>query len=149
MKAIIACDPNGGIGYKGKLPWDKLEGDLPRFKSLTTGQKVIMGRKTWDSLPVKPLPNRTCIVLTSSIFPVPEGVHLVNNISSDHEHAWIIGGGTVVNGCWNSITEFHLSRTYRKYKCDTFINLELLEREFSCTWIEKLSDHTYEIWRRN
>lgn len=44
MKLIIACDPKGGIGYQNKLPWDKLQGDLPRFKELTTGKIVLMGR---------------------------------------------------------------------------------------------------------
>ena len=58
MKLIIACDPKGGIGFDGKLPWSKIEGDLPRFKALTTGKVVLMGRNTYDSLPKKPLPNR-------------------------------------------------------------------------------------------
>ncbi len=53
MKLIIACDPNGGIGYENRLPWSNIQGDLPRFKRLTEGQTVIMGRNTWDSLPKK------------------------------------------------------------------------------------------------
>jgi dihydrofolate reductase len=59
MKLSIAADPNGGIGYKNRLPWIKLQGDLPRFKYLTDNQTVIMGRNTWDSLPIKPLYNST------------------------------------------------------------------------------------------
>jgi dihydrofolate reductase len=55
MKLIVACDPKGGIGYNNKLPWSKIEGDLPRFKELTTGKVILMGRNTWDSLPKKPL----------------------------------------------------------------------------------------------
>ena len=43
MKLILACDVNGGIGYKGKLPWDRLPADLPRFKQLTEGGVVVMG----------------------------------------------------------------------------------------------------------
>ena len=43
MRLIIACDPNGGIGYKNKLPWHKIEGDLPRFKRLTENKIVVMG----------------------------------------------------------------------------------------------------------
>ena len=52
MKLIIACDPKGGIGYNGKLPWTNLQGDLPRFKALTSNQVVLMGRKTWESLQI-------------------------------------------------------------------------------------------------
>ena len=55
MKLLVACDPNGGIGYKKKLPWTNLRGDLQRFKQLTENQVIVMGRHTWESLPKKPL----------------------------------------------------------------------------------------------
>ena len=61
---IWAQDVNGGIGENGKLPWHISE-DLKNFKSLTYNSTVIMGRKTWDSLPIKPLPNRQNIVLST------------------------------------------------------------------------------------
>ena len=60
---IWAQDTNGGIGKNGKLPWHISE-DLKKFKSLTYNSTVIMGRKTWDSLPIKPLPNRRNFVLS-------------------------------------------------------------------------------------
>ena len=65
---IVACANNYGIGYNGELPWH-IPNDLKRFSKLTKGKgnnAVIMGRKTWDSLPVKPLPNRVNIILTSN-----------------------------------------------------------------------------------
>ena len=62
---IWAQDLNGGIGKKGKLPWHISE-DLKNFKKITLNSTVIMGRKTWDSLPFKPLPKRRNIVLSSS-----------------------------------------------------------------------------------
>jgi dihydrofolate reductase len=61
---VLARAENGVIGADGHLPWGRLDGDLVRFKDLTMGKPVIMGRKTWDSLPFKPLPGRTNIVLT-------------------------------------------------------------------------------------
>jgi len=61
---VLARAENGVIGADGTLPWGRLEGDLPRFKTLTMGKPCIMGRKTWDSLPKKPLPGRTNIVVT-------------------------------------------------------------------------------------
>lgn len=61
---VLARAENGVIGADGHLPWVRLDGDLVRFKQMTMGKPVIMGRKTWDSLPFKPLPGRTNIVLT-------------------------------------------------------------------------------------
>ena len=63
LTLIVAAAENGVIGKDGKLPWHLSE-DLKRFKRLTVGKPIIMGRKTWDSLPKKPLPERTNIVLT-------------------------------------------------------------------------------------
>jgi dihydrofolate reductase len=60
---VVARARGGVIGRDGGLPW-RLSADLKRFKALTLGKPVIMGRKTWDSLPIKPLPGRTNIVLT-------------------------------------------------------------------------------------
>lgn len=151
MKAIIACDPMGGIGYQNRLPWDKIQGDLPRFKSLTNGQVIVMGKNTWESLPRKPLSNRLNIVVTTKIIDLPSGAIYTNNI--DHfkfyKEAWIIGGATLIKSCWSLIDTIHLSRTITEYTCDTFIDLISLEKEFSL--IEKdssFSDHTYEIWKR-
>ena len=63
---IWAQDLNGGIGKDGKLPWHISE-DLKNFKKITSNHPVIMGRKTWDSLPIKPLPNRRNIILSNSL----------------------------------------------------------------------------------
>ena len=62
---IWAQDNNGGIGKDNKLPWHISE-DLINFKKITSIHTIIMGRKTWDSLPKKPLPNRRNIVLSSN-----------------------------------------------------------------------------------
>lgn len=63
INIIAAMDPNNVIGVDNKLPWHLSE-DLARFKQLTTGHPVIMGRKTWESLPKKPLPDRFNIVVS-------------------------------------------------------------------------------------
>jgi dihydrofolate reductase len=147
MKLIIACDPNGGIGYKNRLPWDKIQGDLPRFKRLTEGQPVIMGRNTWDSLPKKPLPNRINIVVTSRPFE-HEGVNCVSDIMDHTNWYWLIGGAKLIEQSWSYINEVHLTRVYDHYTCDTFIDLLYLEANFKRTWSEVFSDHAYEIWKR-
>ena len=60
---ILALADNGVIGRNGAIPW-RITDDLKRFKALTMGKTVVMGRKTWDSLPKKPLPDRRNIVVT-------------------------------------------------------------------------------------
>lgn len=149
MRLIIACDKNGGIGYQMKLPWDNIQGDLPRFKQLTENGVVVMGRSTWDSLTKKPLPNRTNIIVTRLPFKnLPANTHIVTNLKDIDDTAWIIGGAKLVGSNWDRITEIHLTRTFAEYTCDTFIDLLKLEKDFNCWFKEQHSDHTYEIWKR-
>jgi dihydrofolate reductase len=79
---IAAVANNGAIGKDGKLPWHLPE-DLKRFRDLTTGKVVVMGRKTWESLPEKfrPLPKRTNVVITRQAgYVVPEGVRVFSGV---------------------------------------------------------------------
>jgi dihydrofolate reductase len=149
MKAILACDTHGGIGYKNKLPWKNLQGDLPRFKALTTGQPIVMGKNTWDSLPFKPLPNRLNIVVSSTMQPT-EGVLILRDTSSLilYDDAWMIGGGKLINSCWELIDELHLSETLKQYTCDTYIDLSYLGQHFNCVRTESNADHLYQVWKR-
>lgn len=66
ISAIVAVDKDWGIGYQGQL-LEHLPPDMRHFKELTMGNIVIMGRKTWDSLPVKPLVNRHNVIISKSI----------------------------------------------------------------------------------
>ena len=149
MKLIVACDPNGGIGYNNKLPWDKLQGDLPRFKSLTENQIVLMGSKTWNSLPKKPLPNRINVVVTRQNI---EGITTFTGIperdTMDLRDVWLIGGAQLINTSWHLVDEIYLTRTFTEYTCDSFIDLVKLENEFMCWQKENFVDHSYEIWKR-
>jgi dihydrofolate reductase len=152
MKLILACDPDGGIGYQNRLPWTNIQGDLPRFKRLTDGQNVIMGRNTWDSLPKKPLPDRLNFVVSSSeleaehhnVIRVPD---MEFNQPDDVEF-WIIGGARLVETSWKNINEIHLTKVYDHYACDTFIDLLYIEHNYVRTYSEMFPDHTYEIWKR-
>ena len=64
MNIILASTRKGAIGHQGKLPWPKLSSDFKRFKELTDGNVVVMGYKTWESLPIKPLPGRLNIIIS-------------------------------------------------------------------------------------
>lgn len=97
---IVAASDNDVIGKNGTLPWS-LPDDLKRFRELTKGHPVIMGRKTWDSLPKKPLPGRRNIVLSRTLKEhPPEGAEVYANIEvaiaklieEDVDEVFVIGG---------------------------------------------------------
>jgi dihydrofolate reductase len=89
---LVAISPEGVIGLRGKIPW-RHPGDQRRFKRLTVGTTVIMGRATWLSLPKKPLPERRNLVLTRT--PI-EGIECFSDLASALESCsgdvWVIGG---------------------------------------------------------
>lgn len=89
---VAAVAQNGVIGYRNALPWHLPE-DLKHFRELTTGHAVIMGRKTWESLPPKfrPLPNRRNIVLTRDASYVAPGATVLHALD---EVATVAAGGT-------------------------------------------------------
>lgn len=100
LSLIVAMTREGIIGRDGQLPW-KLSADLKRFKSLTMGHAIIMGRKTYDSLG-RPLPGRRCIVVTrQASLAVPAEVLVVHGLSEALHHAghddapFVIGGGDI------------------------------------------------------
>ena len=118
---IWAQDSNGGIGKQGKLPWHISE-DLKNFKRLTLDSTIIMGRKTWDSLPIKPLPQRNSIVFSSSKQQDAITVHsyeacisyLKNN---DIQKVFIIGGRSIYKLFFNDADYLHIT------------NIDLLDSE--------------------
>ena len=147
----MACDDVGGIGFNGSMPWPHIDGDLARFKTLTHGSTVIMGRGTWESTDIpKPLPGRTNVVVTHSDIDVPNGVWLTSTIAhlSEWENSWIIGGAGLFHSVIEQIGEVYLTRIPGNYNCDTCINLVLLTDKFILSSAEQFNDHSLEIWVR-
>lgn len=98
ISLIAAMGLDNAIGKNGQMPWHLSE-DLKHFKTLTSGHTVVMGRRTWESLGGKPLPNRRNIVVSKSMRPT-EGCEVQSNIdflslykSKKKEEIFIIGGG--------------------------------------------------------
>jgi dihydrofolate reductase len=96
---IWAQARNGVIGASGGLPWHLPE-DLKLFRATTTGSTVVMGRRTWESLPerFRPLPGRTNVVLTSDSgwsAPGAQRAGSVAGVLDRHDPLWVIGGGAV------------------------------------------------------
>lgn len=148
IAAIVAMDEARVIGRAGELPWHISE-DLRRFSRLTTGHAVLMGRKTYQSLPEKycPLPGRLNIVLTRNReWQAPEGVLVYPTIESalaeiesgkvtlPGDTVWIGGGAEVFLQTIDRWDEVYLTRVAGHHDGDTFMpefesQFELLERE--------------------
>ncbi|HEX2761994.1 MAG TPA: dihydrofolate reductase, partial [Rhizomicrobium sp.] len=95
---VVAIADNGVIGKDGALPWH-ISDDMKRFKALTMGHTVVMGRKTWDSLPRKPLPGRVNVVVTRQMDWQAEGAVAASSLgqatSGTSGTVMIIGGAEI------------------------------------------------------
>lgn len=122
---IVAAGKRGEIGYKNQLLCH-LSADLKHFKELTTGHTVLMGRKTWDSLPKKPLPNRRNIVISrngslqldgAEVFTSPE--EALETVKTGEE-VFIIGGEQIYQLFVNKTDIIHLTRIQAEFEADAF-----------------------------
>lgn len=121
---IVAAAENNVIGNENKLIWH-LSDDLKRFKDLTKGHHVIMGRKTFESMP-KALPNRINVIITRKKDYVAENAIVVNSleealkVSSDDPQPFIIGGGEIYKMSMNISNRVELTRVHHNFDGDTY-----------------------------
>lgn len=126
LTIIVAAGENNAIGKDNDLIWH-LSDDLKRFKALTNGHHIIMGRKTFESFP-KPLPNRTHIVITrQNGYIAPKGVIVVNNLDDAIDAArhdkqpFIIGGGEIYKQSMTLAHKIELTRVHANFEnADTY-----------------------------
>ncbi len=124
---IAAVSQNNCIGKKGALPW-YLPEDLKHFKKLTAGKVVLMGRKTWDSLPekFKPLPNRVNVVITRQTdLVVPTGVevyHTIDEALAAHQNdaVMVIGGAEIYRQTIDRADTLFITAVHQKIDGDVF-----------------------------
>ena len=126
LSAIVAKSRNNSIGYDNKLLWHISE-DLKRFKEITTNKTIIMGRKTFESLP-RILPNRKHIVLTRDenfkvdsdmVTVVNDFNYILDKFSNSEEEVFIIGGGEIYALFLPYIKKLYLTRIYQDFVADT------------------------------
>ena len=122
---IVAAAENNAIGKDNDLIWS-LPNDLKRFKKLTSGHSIIMGRKTFDSFPGL-LPNRKHIVISrNKNISFSDEVTVVNNFedaireTGDDENPFIIGGGQIYKLAMDLGDKIELTRVHEEFKADTF-----------------------------
>ncbi len=124
MAMIVAMDEDGFIGRGNRLPW-RLASDMARFKRLTEGggfNSVIMGRKTWDSLPAsfRPLPDRVNIVMSRDSEWQAEGAKVALHIeraieiaiAEGSEECWVIGGAQIYEMFLENANEIHVTTVH-------------------------------------
>lgn len=121
---IAAAAENNALGKDNDLVWH-LPDDFKRFKNLTTGHPIIMGRKTFESFP-QPLPNRTHIVITRNENYLANGAVVVNSLEKAIEMAkedpqpFIIGGGEIYNLALPKADKIELTRVHANFEADAF-----------------------------
>lgn len=155
---IAAASENNALGKNNELVWH-LPNDFKRFKTLTSGHHIIMGRKTFESFP-KPLPNRTHIVISRQESYKPEGCIVVNSLEEaieicpKDEETYIIGGGEIYNLGISFSDKIELTRVHHNFEADAFFpeidtnNWELELSEFNPKDDKHLFDYTYQTYVR-
>jgi len=134
---IWAQEKNGGIGKDKNLPWHLPE-DLKNFKQITLNSTIVMGRKTWESLPFKPLPKRRNIVFSKNDI---NGIETYNNINTCLQtlrkeaitKIFVIGGASIYKIFYEFATHLHItSVNIKSGDLDTFfpITSDEIERQF-------------------
>jgi len=115
---VLAVADNGVIGRDGAIPWH-ISDDLKRFKALTLGKTVVMGRKTWDSLPKKPLPGRRNIVVTRGAGWRAEGAEAMPlDAALAIPRAFVIGGAEIYRAALARAGRIELTEVHRAFEGD-------------------------------
>jgi len=161
IKAIFATDLQGGMGYQNSLPWPHDKEDLRNFKQATTGDIVVMGSNTWlDPMMPKPLPNRTCVVVTNQHIKLFDRAHeviagtwLKESLEMLDQHnpdktIWIIGGAKLLLSCRPYIKEINLTTFMTEYNCDVKLNMAEYLMGFGKSTEAFGRNKIYAIWTR-
>jgi dihydrofolate reductase len=160
ISIIVAIAQNNAIGKDNKLLWHISE-DLKRFKRLTSGNKIIMGKNTFYSLPVRPLPNRTNIVITDITGEKIEGCVMAYSIEdaiskcdSEREN-FVIGGGMVYRQFLPIADKLYLTKVHKDFDADCFFDdinpaeWKLISREDCESDSQNDFTYSYLVYEKN
>ncbi len=158
VSLIVAMDLEGVIGHQGDLPWH-LRADLQRFKRLTMGHPMIMGRKTHESIG-RLLPGRTTVIVTRQteyLVPgaiVAAGIEEALSACQGSEEVFITGGAEIYRAAFHHVDRLYLTRVQACVKGDTFFDQwspqkwDLIESEPFSADAQNDHDVFFEIWDR-
>lgn len=153
---IAAVAENNALGKDNQLLWH-LPDDFKRFKSITTGHHIIMGRKTFESFP-KPLPNRTHVIISRNKDYQPEGCIVVDSLQKaialcpKDEEIFIIGGGEIYKQSIEIADKLDITKVHHTFEADTFFpeidfnEWELSSSEFHPKDEKHLFDFSFQTY---
>ena len=125
LTLIAAVSENNVIGLNNRVPW-RIKEDVARFKELTMDHPVIMGRKTYMSIPEKfrPLPGRKNIILSRTLQPM-NGIYIAREINdslglTEQKDSYVIGGGEIYNAFLSLADKMEITKVHAKYEGDVF-----------------------------
>ncbi len=155
---IVAIADNYAIGKENRLLWHIPE-DLKRFKRITTGHTLIMGKNTFESLPVRPLPNRTSIVLSDIPGDRIEGCIMAYSLEEaiekcPEDECFVIGGGMVYRQFLPIADKLYITWVHRVFDADTFFpemnmdDWELIESKKHGPGEKNDFSYTYSVYKR-
>ncbi len=157
ISIIVAIASNYAIGKDNDLLWH-ISKDLKRFKEITKNHYIIMGKRTYYSLPVRPLPNRVSMILTDVIGESIDNCVMaysiedaIEKMDSDKEN-FIIGGGSIYKQFMPLANKLYITRVHKNFEADTFFP-EISEKKWELTSSENIDDdnqndfkYTFEIY---
>jgi dihydrofolate reductase len=155
---IAAAAENNALGKDNELVWH-LPDDFKRFKNLTSGHPIIMGRKTFESFQ-KPLPNRLHIIITRQKNYQAEGCLVVSNLENaialtdKNQDAFVIGGGEIYQQALSFTDKIELTRVHDSFEADTFFpeidekEWQLIQEEYHPKDEKHKIDFTYQTFTR-
>ena len=126
VELVVAVAANGVIGAEGDMPW-RLSTDLRRFKEITMGGVLVMGRRTFDSIG-RPLPGRTTVVVTRDRTWAHEGVHVAHGVEealdlartlAGEDGVFVVGGGEIYRQAMPFVTRAHITTVHAEPAGDT------------------------------
>jgi len=159
ISIIAAIASNNAIGKDNDLLWH-ISADMKRFKKLTEGHYIIMGKRTYYSLPKRPLPNRTSMIITDvdgeeidgclMAYSIEDAIAKMNRVGEN----FIIGGGSIYKQFMPYANKLYITRVHKDFDADTFFP-EMLTYEWQIVSKEDVLDdpqnefaYTFEIYER-
>ena len=159
VSLIVAVSENGIIGDKNQLPWH-ISADLKRFRQLTTGHHLILGRKTFESIG-RLLPDRTTVIITRNSEFYFTGAKIANSLeqaveqTGDDPQPFIAGGAEIYRQAIALVDTIHLTRVHCEIEGDTYFpdvdwsDWKQLESERHPADKKNQFDYSFELYRRH
>ena len=161
ISAILAISKNNVIGKDGDLPWPRIKEDMKWFVEKTTDNIVVMGRKTWDSIPasVRPLKNRMNIVVTSQPLPAVAGAKgtlngeltaglAAHQKANPNKEIFVMGGKEIYEQCFPACVKIYVTRIMEDFDGDVTLDIDSVLEDFELRSAVIESNCKFQTWER-